>query len=611
MLWRTDEGVCPYVKASIWKERTPKLAPVRQHPLLRRGLGRLYNILNSLFMRLFYLIILGLFTLQSQAQTNIADYLTLPQPKRETRAVWLTTLSNLDWPKTYATSKENIEKQKQELRDILDSYQKAHINTVLLQARVRAATIYPSEIEPWDHCITGVEGRAPGFGYDPLAFAIDECHRRGMEIHAWIATIPVGMKNTLGCRTIVKRGFRVRNYSTGSYLDPADPAVPRYLARICGEITRKYDIDGINLDYIRYPDGWPLPSYRNGDTPEARRAHITAIVRAIHDEVKAIKPWVKMSCSPIGKYSDLSRYSSKNFNARDRVAQEAQEWLREGLMDQLYPMQYFRGENYFPFIADWVENRYSRDVVTGLGTYFLDPRQGNWRLSDMTRQMYVSRSLGMGHAHFRSYFLTSNQQGIYDFECRFNSSLALPPVTKGGRAVSAPTTEAMSPLVEYGSEHGITMRWKGNAPYYNIYASRSYPVDISNARNLLYTRFRGNQLHFSNVDEGLYFAVTAMDRYGNESPALQELSSQPSQHKAPLLATDGQSVTLPPMVKQADIVQYELRSMQGVTLLRLPNPTNRHSSLNISSLSPGMYQLFGITKKRREYCIGSLAKKDK
>ena len=166
--------------------------------------------------------------------------------------------------------------------------------------------------------------------------------------------------------------------------------------------------------------------------PEARRAHITAIVRAIHDEVKAIKPWVKMSCSPIGKYSDLSRYSSKNFNARDRVAQEAQEWLREGLMDQLYPMQYFRGENYYPFIADWVENRYSRDVVTGLGTYFLDPRQGNWRLSDMTRQMYVSRSLGMGHAHFRSYFLTSNQQGIYDFECRFNSSLALPPVTKGG-----------------------------------------------------------------------------------------------------------------------------------------------------------------------------------
>lgn len=556
-------------------------------------------------MRLFHLIILGFLTLQAQAQTNIADYLTLPQPKRETRAVWLTTLSNLDWPKTYATSKENIEKQKQELRDILDSYQKAHINTVLLQARVRAATIYPSEIEPWDHCITGVEGRAPGFGYDPLAFAIDECHRRGMEIHAWIATIPVGMKTTLGCRTIMKRGFRVRSYATGSYLDPADPAVPGYLARICGEITRKYDIDGINLDYIRYPDGWPLPSYRNGDTSEARRAHITAIVRAIHDEVKAIKPWVKMSCSPIGKYSDLSRYSSKNFNARDRVAQEAQEWLREGLMDQLYPMQYFRGENYYPFIADWVENRYSRDVVTGLGTYFLDPRQGNWRLSDMTRQMYVSRSLGMGHAHFRSYFLTSNQQGIYDFECRFNSSLALPPVTKGGRAVSVPTTESMSPLVEYASDRGMTMRWKGNAPYYNIYASRSYPVDISNARNLLYARYTGTQLHFSSVNEGLYFAVTAMDRYGNESPALQELAPLSSKKTTALLANDGQSLALPAMVKEADIVEYDIKSMQGTSLRTITNVTNRQSALNISSLSPGIYQLTGRTKKYKEYSIGA------
>ena len=162
-------------------------------------------------------------------------------------------------------------------------------------------------------------------------------------------------------------------------------------------------MDGINLDYIRYPDGWPRPSYRDGDTPDQRRSNITAIVRAIHDEVKAIKPWVKMSCSPIGKHADLSRYSSKNFNAHDRVSQEAQEWMRLGLMDQLYPMQYFRGDNYYPFVADWVENAYKREIVTGLGTYFLDPREGNWTLGDLTRQMYVSRDLGVGHAHFRSY----------------------------------------------------------------------------------------------------------------------------------------------------------------------------------------------------------------
>lgn len=558
-------------------------------------------------MRLFHLIILGFLTLQSQAQTNIADYLTLPQPKRETRAVWLTTLSNLDWPKTYATSKENIEKQKQELRDILDSYQKAHINTVLLQARVRAATIYPSEIEPWDHCITGVEGRAPGFGYDPLAFAIDECHRRGMEIHAWIATIPVGMKTTLGCRTIMKRGFRVRSYATGSYLDPADPAVPGYLARICGEITRKYDIDGINLDYIRYPDGWPLPSYRNGDTPEARRAHITAIVRAIHDEVKAIKPWVKMSCSPIGKHADLSRYSSKNFNAHDRVSQEAQEWMRLGLMDQLYPMQYFRGDNYYPFVADWVENAYKREIVTGLGTYFLDPREGNWTLGDLTRQMYVSRDLGVGHAHFRSYFLTANKQGVYDFEKQFNATLSLPHKMQGVVSTAAMPYAVNSSLVERREDKSVILRWKAVTPYYNIYASYTYPVDTEDARNLLFARYTGQTLQLKNVNPNLYFAVRGMDRYGLETPALQEnmKSSTLSKSPATLLANDGNTLTLPAAAKLTDADRYVILSLQGV-ILRIVNAKSvRNNQLYIGSLSDGMYSLKVYNHKKKSFMLGS------
>ncbi|MFC2448597.1 MAG: glycoside hydrolase family 10 protein, partial [Prevotella denticola] len=186
------------------------------------------------------LILLCTLALAAQAQTSLADYLTRRLPKHETRAVWLTTLANLDWPKTYAKSETGILQQKQELTDILDCYQRANINTVLLQTRVRAATIYPSAIEPWDRCITGTEGCAPGFGYDPLAFAVEECHKRGMELHAWIATIPVGAKNSMGCRLLRQKGFRIRNYATGAYLDPADPNVPSYLAAICGEIVRNY-----------------------------------------------------------------------------------------------------------------------------------------------------------------------------------------------------------------------------------------------------------------------------------------------------------------------------------------------------------------------------------
>lgn len=557
--------------------------------------------------KLFLFTLLCVITMTTQAQTNLSDYLTKRMPKRETRAVWLTTLANLDWPKNYARSEESIKLQKQELIDILDKYQKANINTVLLQARVRAATIYPSDIEPWDQCITGVEGRAPGYGYDPLSFAIEECHKRGMEIHAWIATIPVGAKNSLGCRTLMKKGFRIRNFSTGSYLDPADPGVAPYLASICGEIVRKYDVDGINLDYIRYPDGWPRPSYRDGDTPDQRRSNITAIVRAIHDEVKAIKPWVKMSCSPIGKHADLSRYSSKNFNAHDRVSQEAQEWMRLGLMDQLYPMQYFRGDNYYPFVADWVENAYKREIVTGLGTYFLDPREGNWTLGDLTRQMYVSRDLGVGHAHFRSYFLTANKQGVYDFEKQFNATLSLPHKMQGVASTAAMPYAVNSSLVERREDKSVILRWKAVTPYYNIYASYTYPVDTEDARNLLFARYTGQTLQLKNVNPNLYFAVRGMDRYGLETPALQENMKSSTLSKSPvsLLANDGNTLTLPAAAKLTDADRYVILSLQGV-ILRIVNAKSvRNNQLYIGSLSDGMYSLKVYNHKKKSFMLGS------
>lgn len=557
--------------------------------------------------KLFLFTLLCVITITTQAQTNLSDYLTKRMPKRETRAVWLTTLANLDWPKTYARSAESIEQQKQELIDILDKYQKANINTVLLQARVRAATIYPSDIETWDRCITGIEGRAPGYGYDPLAFAVTECHKRGMELHAWIATIPVGAKNSLGCRTLKQKGFRIRNYATGSYLDPADPSVAPYLASICGEIVRKYDVDGINLDYIRYPDGWARPSYRDGDTPDDRRSNITIIVRAIHDEVKSIKPWVKMSCSPIGKHADLARYSSKNFNAHDRVSQEAQEWLKLGLMDQLYPMQYFRGDNYYPFLADWVENAYKREIVTGLGTYFLDPREGNWTLGDLTRQMYVSRDLGVGHAHFRSYFLTANKQGVYDFEKQFNAVLALTPTVQGVTSNGSAPQPINASLVERREDKSVTLAWKAVSPYYNIYASHSYPVDTEDARNLLYARYTGQIINLKNVNPNLYFAVRGMDRYGHETAALQENRNNltTSKSSVSLLANDGNTVTLPAAAKLTDADHYVILSLQGVILRIVSAKSVRNNQLYIGSLSDGMYSLKVYNHKKKSFMLGS------
>ena len=343
-------------------------------------------------------------------------------PKHEVRAVWLTTIGGIDWPHSYAQSAYSAEKQKQELVEILNRLQKAHINTVLIQTRVRGTMIYPSAYEPWDGCLSGFPGKSPG--YDALKFAIEECHKRGMECHAWVVTIPVGKWNALGCKSLRSRfpGL-IRKIGPDGYMDPEDNRTADYLAQICSEITRNYDVDGIHLDYIRYPETWNIKVSR-----EKGRQFITRIVEAIHRSVKREKPWVKMSCSPIGKFDDLGRYWSHGWNAYTKVCQDAQGWLKSGLMDELYPMMYFRNEQFFPFAIDWAEQSHGKIVVPGLGIYFLDPKEGKWKIGDITSEMYHLRNIGLGYAFFRNKFLLDNRQGIYDFTSKeFNLYPSLVP----------------------------------------------------------------------------------------------------------------------------------------------------------------------------------------
>ena len=440
------------------------------------------------------------------------------QPKHEVRAVWLTTIGGIDWPSSYAHDGMGISEQKRQLTNILDRLKAAHVNTVMLQTRVRATTIYPSDLEPWDGCLSGKPGRSPG--YDALQFAIDECHRRGMELHAWVVTIPVGKWNTYGCQQLRKRyPSLIMKIGEEGYMNPELAGTADYLTNICEEITRRYDIDGIHLDYIRYPETW---------RGKKSTSYITNIVKAINKKVKRYKPWVKLSCSPIGKYDDLARYSSRGWNARRQVAQDAQGWLRDGLMDQLYPMMYFQGNNFYPFAIDWQEHSYGRTIVSGLGIYMLHPRERNWPMAEVERQLNVTRQIGLGHCYFRAKFLLDNVKGVYDYVCQFDRHPALiPPMTWAQSIVPiAPST-----LNVVHSQQGDHLVWKGatdrsDGPYllYNIYASPESPVDINNPENLLATRYLWQQLSVPRARNArpLYYAVTAIDRYGNESLAIQE-----------------------------------------------------------------------------------------
>lgn len=555
-------------------------------------------------MRIFnILVLLFICAINAVAQTSFCG----SHPKHEVRAVWLTTIGGIDWPHSYAQSNRSIAKQKAELTAILDRLQATGINTVLLQTRIRGTVIYPSAIEPWDGCLSGKPGTSPG--YDALQFAIDECHKRGMELHAWVVTMPVGKWNGLGCRTLRgKMPNDILHIKTDGYMNPASVQTANYLARLCTEIASQYDVDGIHLDYIRYPEELPklktLPK-------DVGRENITRIVRQISQAVKSIKPWVKMSCSPIGKYDDTSRYWSHGWNAYNTVCQDAVGWLRDGLMDELFPMMYFRDNNFFPFALDWKEQSHGRIIVPGLGIYFMSPREKDWPLSDITRELDFLRQNGLGHAYFRSKFFTDDTKGIYRFAkndyCLYPS--LVPPMSWLKR--ESPNRPCQMSRV-HATDGSDILSWQhANADttqmLFNVYSSTEWPVDVNDARNLMAVRLQNRSLRIPRL-QNRFYAITAIDRYGYESKPLQEngelsTTSTSATSCVAMLECDGKRLIVPKSAKLANGNFLVVESLQG-NIINTIDYTGHQTSVDVMFLPNGTYWLRSLGKKGTTHRLG-------
>ena len=544
----------------------------------------------------------------------LAPFQSTAQPKHEIRATWLTTLGGMDWPRNKATSAEGIRRQQQELCNILDRLKEAHFNTVILQTRLRGDLIYPSQIETFPEALTGRTGRNPG--YDPLAFAIDECHKRGMELHAWIVTIPAGNNRQvklLGKHSVVHKNRKICKQHDGAwFLDPGHPETADYLSGIVREIVSRYDVDGVHFDYIRYPENarrFPdrdtHRKYGQGkDLKQWRRDNITAIVRRLHNEVKQLKPWVKVSSSPVGKYRDTNRYSSVGWNAYETVHQDAQGWLKEGIHDALFPMMYFKDNHFYPFALDWKENDHGRWVVPGLGIYFLSPRERDWPLDEVSRQLFFTRQTGLaGHAYFRNKFLLDNVKGILgELETEFYNTPALvPPMTwLDSIAPTAPT----QPIYEPQANGALRLAWTASKDNhdlpvaYHLYASNSYPVDTDEAQNLLQTYIKGNEVVLPHGQSWQYYAVTATDRYGNESVPL-ELNGAP-QGEVRLL-NRGNLMTLPDLT---DVQEILICNSMGETISKI----KYNQEISLELLPKGFYLVYAIKGEEEKTFIGTILK---
>jgi len=190
-------------------------------------------------------------------------------------------------------------------------------------------------------------------------------------------------------------------------------------------------------------------------------------------------------------------------------------------MDALFPMMYFQGNNFYPFAVNWKEYSYGRIIAPGLAVYMLHPREKDWPLDIITREMSVCREMNLGHTFFRSKFLTDNTKGIYSFTKEFNATPALvPPMTWMSKR---PPLQPRFFQVKRGmttdrlSWSGINNNSKDEYISYNVYASEDYPVDDQNPENLIAIRLRGSSIVVPHGGRNLHYAVTAIDRYGNES----------------------------------------------------------------------------------------------
>ncbi|MFA7289492.1 MAG: family 10 glycosylhydrolase [Melioribacteraceae bacterium] len=301
------------------------------------------------------------------------------QVERETRAVWLTTNYRLDWP----PATNDIQKQKQSLIDILEDIKEKNLNTVYFQIRSNGTMLCESSFDPTSPYLTGKVGdKLP---YDPLKFAVEEAHKRGLEIHAWINVNNVysgGEPDILSSIDHIsnrKPEWIIKTVSEGKpiyWLDPGIPEVRTYLSDLIAEVNEKYDIDGIHLDYLRLPGKSFADdnSYRlygkSNDKDDWRRENINELLRLINEKTKSVKAYIKIGVAPIGIYKNQKNASG--LQGYSEVYQDSREWLKRGLVDYLVPQIYW-GLNETPrfdiLAKDWTSNSEGRSIVIGIAAY--------------------------------------------------------------------------------------------------------------------------------------------------------------------------------------------------------------------------------------------------
>ncbi|MBE2187554.1 MAG: family 10 glycosylhydrolase [Rhodothermales bacterium] len=326
----------------------------------------------------------SLLTVAALAATLTASAVHAQSPKRETRAVWIATVSNLDWPSKGASASS----QMQALSTMLDGLKVQGINTVYFQVRTECDALYRSSMDPWSQFLTGTQGQDPG--YDPLAYAVDEAHKRGMELHAWLnpyradASVNTS-RDDIAANHVMKTHpdwvMNIPRLTTKKVLDPGIPAVRNYVIDVVGEIVTNYDVDGIHFDdyFYPYPDGSftgmqqeDINTWRTYGAPAGfslsvfRQYSVNMMVKGVQTKINAIRPSVKFGISPFGIWKSGTPTGTSGMSGADVIYADAVAWMGQGWLDYLTPQLYwvFNGNQDYAKLAPWWYTKMTPTVST-------------------------------------------------------------------------------------------------------------------------------------------------------------------------------------------------------------------------------------------------------
>ena len=430
-------------------------------------------------------IFLFLFTLAMGVSTLWAN------PKHEFRASWMTTGFGLDWPRA-----KDADLQKQELQQKLDALAKGNHNAVCLQVRSFSDAIYKSSYEPWADCLTGTRGQDPG--YDPLAFAIEEAHKRGLELHVWVNPFRVTSSGTLSTDDPVWKNagqWIIKYYNSsfkGQIIDPGYPEAREYVHKVFMEIVNNYDIDGILMDDYFYAYGGTSNEdedsknkycyeWKNkADTPDKdkdndyvddwRRANVDSVVCRLYKELQKVKPWVRFGMGTPGNWSNkgtagsyygISLPATTAMESYDYLYCNPVEWAKQGWVDYLNPQVYWsttakKGD--YDILTPWwakkVCEHFSNKLPNGQKVHFFasqgacyvydsDGMEGyNDGVAEIQRQIDVNRA-NLSSGYTGSVFFSTSSAILMRNELREShfQYKALPPAMnwKSKTALTAPT----------------------------------------------------------------------------------------------------------------------------------------------------------------------------